>query len=124
MPCLQPSTESLRTDAMNKGVRPRPDVARLTATAFNAEDAEAAENGELQGNGHVKLRDVLGALGVLGVERGAPLTATASNSVDGNRIQRQVRRGRRERRTSGERKRQVLTFSATSALSALREVRR
>jgi hypothetical protein len=39
-----------------------------TATASNAKDAEDAENGRLQVNGNVKSRDVLGALGVLGVE--------------------------------------------------------
>ncbi len=39
-----------------------------TATAFNAENAKSAENGRPRGNGNVKVRDVLGGLGVLGVE--------------------------------------------------------
>jgi hypothetical protein len=41
-------------------------------TASNAEDAKAAENDALRGESNVKLPDVLGVLGVLGVERGAP----------------------------------------------------
>jgi hypothetical protein len=39
-----------------------------TATAFNAENAKSAEDGGPQGDGNIKLRDVLGGLGVLGVE--------------------------------------------------------
>jgi hypothetical protein len=41
-----------------------------TANAFNAENAEDAENGGLRASGNVKLLDVLGGLGALGVECG------------------------------------------------------